>query len=90
MLERANTVRYLFIVTEVWDLVNSMITMKRLWHKKIFSVTETKVVAWVLMRKQMVMRILELRTMNSELNLAVHTVVMRFLPDVPDKTGVEE
>lgn len=63
---------------------------EKIMAQKIFSVTETKVVAWVLMRKQMVMRILELRTMNSDLNLAVHTVVMRFLPDVPDKTGVEE
>lgn len=63
---------------------------EKIMAQKIFLVTKTKVVAWVLMGKQMVMRILELRTMNSDLNLAVHTVVMRYSPNVPDKTGVEE
>jgi hypothetical protein len=53
-------------------------------------VTKTQVVAWVLLRKQLVIRILELRTMNSDVNLAVHTVVMRYWPTVPDKTEVEE
>jgi hypothetical protein len=36
------------------------------------------------------MRIPALKTVNSDLNLAVHTLVMRYWPTVPDKTEVEE
>jgi hypothetical protein len=42
------------------------------------------------MRKQLVIRILELRTVNSDLNLALCTVVVRYWPTVPDKTEFEE